>query len=121
MGDCGSFDEEGRLWLAGRKAQRVETTGGTLFPLPFEARANRHPAVRRAALVGVGPRGAQRPVLVVELLSPPLAPPAQEKVVEELRAIVADVLLHPSLPVDYRHNAKIQRGALALWAEGQLR
>ena len=33
---------------------------------------------------------------------------------------VRHLLVHPGLPVDYRHNAKIQREALARWAAGQL-
>lgn len=130
MGDCGSLDAHGRLWLAGRKSQRIETAVGTLFPLPVEARANRHPAVRRSALVGVGERGAQRPVLVVELDDVRASLAAQELVTSELVAqlaadpateLIRDVLVHPSLPVDYRHNAKIQREALARWAAEAIR
>jgi|CXWL01.1.fsa_nt_gi hypothetical protein len=34
---------------------------------------------------------------------------------------VHDILLHPSLPVDIRHNAKIFREKLAVWAEEKLR
>jgi len=48
---------------------------------------------------------------------------------EELRKMAAghehtrsirDFLLHPSLPVDIRHNAKIFREQLALWAAEKL-
>jgi hypothetical protein len=37
-----------------------------------------------------------------------------------LTASVSDVLLHPSLPVDIRHNAKIFREKLAGWVTSQL-
>src|SRR5262249_21968697 len=106
MGDCGSIDEDGRLWLVGRKAHRIETAAGTLFPLPAEARANRHPVVRRSALVGVGPRGSQRPVLIVEFNDPSIPAPARATAVAEILELVAqgpathpirDVLIHPSL------------------------
>ena len=49
--------------------------------------------------------------------------------IEELRALgkanpltqeIQDILLHPSLPVDIRHNAKIFREKLAVWAEKKL-
>ena len=125
MGDCGSFDDNGRLWLVGRKTQRVVTADGTLFPLPIEAQVNRHPAVRRSALVGIGERGTQRPVIVVELNDPARAQPDIEAVQAEIlkdlagtsaTIMIKGVLVHPSLPVDYRHNAKIQREALARWA-----
>src|SRR3546814_13192187 len=63
MGDLGYFDADGRLWFCGRKSQRVVTTTGTLCTEQIEPVFNVHPEVRRTALVGVGERGAQRPVL----------------------------------------------------------
>lgn len=66
MGDVGYLDRSGRLWFCGRKSQRVTTPTGTLFTVPCEALFNQHPAVRRSALVGVGPPGRQRAVLCVE-------------------------------------------------------
>ena len=130
MGDCGSFDGDGRLWLAGRKAQRIETADGLLFPLPVEARTNRHPAVRRSALVGVGPRGSQRAVLIAELFDSKLPAADRARAAAEIGELarntgsarsIRDVLFHPCLPVDYRHNAKIQRDVLARWAQDRLR
>ena len=37
-------------------------------------------------------------------------------IANRLTASVHDILLHPSLPVDIRHNAKIFREKLAVWA-----
>ena len=34
---------------------------------------------------------------------------------------IREVLFHPNFPVDVRHNAKIQREKLAVWAEDQLK
>jgi hypothetical protein len=34
---------------------------------------------------------------------------------------IVDFFLHPSLPVDVRHNAKIFREQLAVWAARKLR
>ena len=67
MGDLGYLDQQGRLWFCGRKEHRVETAEGLMLPVTCEAIFNHHPAVFRTALVGVGPRGQQRPVLIVEL------------------------------------------------------
>jgi hypothetical protein len=39
----------------------------TLFTIPCEAIFNNHPRVFRSALVGVGPKGSQRPVVCIEL------------------------------------------------------
>lgn len=126
MGDVGYLDEEGRLWFCGRKSQRVETTEGVLFTECCEAIIHRHPKIARSALVGLGARGRERPVIVVELKRG-LVPTGESaatltREILELAAgfsvtrPIRDVLFHPSLPVDPRHNAKIIREALAVWA-----
>ena len=66
MGDVGYLDADGRLWFCGRKSQRVEAAQGTLFTECCEPVFNQHPAVFRSALVGVGRRGEQEPVIIVE-------------------------------------------------------
>lgn len=126
MGDVGYFDGEGRLWFCGRKSQRVVTGEGTLFTIPVEGVFNAHRDVRRSALVGVGPAGAQTPVLCVE-------PEARVRDLETLKAEllaigrihahtrgIQDILFHKSFPVDIRHNAKIFREQLAVWAQREL-
>ncbi len=127
LGDLGYLDTLGRLWFCGRKAERVETADGPLYTGQVEPVFNAHPGVRRTALVGLGERGKQRAALVVEPLSREVVatPSLRRKLVRELRALGAAhphtdrvrlVFLHPSLPVDVRHNAKIHRLTLAHWA-----
>jgi acyl-CoA synthetase (AMP-forming)/AMP-acid ligase II len=129
MGDLGYFDGEGRLWFCGRKNQRVESAGGLLCTEPVEAVFNTHPRVLRTALVGLGPRGLQRPVLCVEL-RPGVGTDEWEHIRADLERLslrtpqtqrVRDVLLHPGFPVDIRHNAKIGREKLTEWAAMLLR
>jgi acyl-CoA synthetase (AMP-forming)/AMP-acid ligase II len=120
MGDCGYLDPAGRLWFCGRKAERVETAAGPLYPEPCEQVFRTHPRVARCALIGLGPRGAQRPALVVE---GKIADP--EVLARELHtlalehphtAAINQFYFHASFPVDVRHNAKIHRLTLAKWA-----
>ncbi len=127
MGDIVREDDAGRLWFLGRKSHRVESVGGTLYPVAIENIFNTHRSVRRSALVGIGERGAQEPVLVVELES---ASQASDTLARELLGhghrnpatrTVTRVLFHESFPVDVRHNAKIDRPALARWAAEQPR
>jgi acyl-CoA synthetase (AMP-forming)/AMP-acid ligase II len=122
MGDLGSRDAEGRLWFCGRKSHRVVTRAGTLFTDPCEAPFCAHPDVRRAALVGVPRGGDVAPVMCVELEAGARARPA---LFAELAAIakqhahtraIDTFLVHPSFPVDIRHNSKIFREKLAVWA-----
>ncbi|GAB6196436.1 olefin beta-lactone synthetase [Lysobacter xanthus] len=128
MGDVGWFDADGRLWFCGRKTQRVETAAGPLYTEQVEPVFNRHPDVRRSALVGLGATGAQRPVLCVELEARVEAS-QWPRIERELRDIaqghvhlagIATFLRHPSFPVDIRHNAKIGRETLAHWAASKV-
>ncbi|MDH1196074.1 olefin beta-lactone synthetase [Stenotrophomonas sp. GD03958] len=126
MGDVGYFDAQGRLWFCGRKTHRVETAQGPLYTEQVEPVFNTVPGVARTALVGVGPAGAQVPVLCVELQrgqsdSPALREALRAKAAARLPdANLQHVLVHPSFPVDIRHNAKIGREKLAVWAGAEL-
>ncbi len=124
MGDLGWLDTEGRLWFCGRKNHRVVTENGTLFSIPCEAIFNNHPQVRRSALVGLGKPGRQTPVIIIEP-HPSFKAPAWEQMVAELGALakanprtinISTFLKCPKFPVDVRHNAKINREELAVWA-----
>ena len=142
MGDAGYRDAQGRLWFCGRLAHRVRTPQGTLFSVPCEAIFNQHPQVSRSALVGLaegelritnGIRNSpfaipvQRPVMVIEPKPGcfPRSRAARERFVAELLELaranpltagITELLFHPSFPVDIRHNAKIRREELAVWA-----
>ena len=131
VGDAGYFDAQNRFWFCGRVAHRVLTAHGPLYPICCEAIFNRHPDVFRSALVGVGPPGKQRPIIILEPKpgKMPQAPEAKEKFAEEIRqlaessprtAAIRDFLLHPAFPVDIRHNAKIFREKLASWAKDKI-
>lgn len=131
MGDVGYLDSQQRFWFCGRLSQRVVTPRGTLFTIPCEAIFNNHPDVWRSALVGVGSRGNQRPAIVVETWPErrPRTRVARRKLLEELRNLgrqhsltesIEDLFWRASLPVDIRHNAKIFREKLAVWAAKRL-
>src|SRR5690625_7905101 len=66
MGDLGWRDGEGRIWFCGRKSERVVTANATLFTECVEGPVNAVGGVFRSALVGVGEKGRQEPVMVVE-------------------------------------------------------
>ena len=134
MGDVGYVDLQGRLWFCGRKAHRVVTPTRTLFTVPCEAIFNQHPRVYRSALVGVGEPGRQRPIICIQLEgndtgSDTTVRDDQNRLTRELLMLAAadaltrditTVLFHQRFPVDMRHNSKIAREQLAVWAAGQL-
>ncbi|MFC0488764.1 alpha/beta fold hydrolase [Sinomonas atrocyanea] len=123
-GDVGHFDAAGRLWVEGRLAHVVTAPEAVVTPVGAEQAMERLDGVRLAAVAGVGPAGTQAVVAVVETAPPARrAGPAAPQLAGRVRAAartagvpVSAVLAVPALPVDIRHNAKIDRTRLSRWA-----
>jgi olefin beta-lactone synthetase len=125
-GDVGHLDADGRLWIEGRLAHVVTTAAGVVTPVGVERSVEAIDHVTLAAAVGVGPPGAQALVVVVATDPPPgrpqLAPltlvdRVREAVDAAVGADVAAVIAVPALPVDVRHESKIDRAEVARQAE----
>lgn len=132
LGDTGWLDERGRLWVCGRVSHRVVTAERTYFALCCEPVFNTHPEVVRTALTGPKPTGSGAPARAVVCVE--VVPSAREhtaRVAAELRDLaeahdatrgIDAFAFIDELPVDRRHNAKIDRPALAAQvADGTLR
>lgn len=130
MGDVGYLDDTGRLWFCGRKAHIVFTSEGPLYSIRCEAIFNQHPRVYRTALTGIGDRGNQQPALVIEPEAGAMPSGAAEECAfseellelgakSELTSGIRTLLFRSELPVDTRHNVKINREELAIWAASQ--
>lgn len=131
MGDLGYLDEQDRFWFCGRKTHRVQTSQHTMFTIPCEAIINTHPQIYRSALVGLGAAGKHRPVMICEPNPEhwPTSKTNENKLLAEIKSLagrfwqtnsIDDFLLHRSLPVDIRHNSKIFREQLRVWAEQKI-
>ena len=101
-GDAGYLDDTGRLWLLGRCSARAEDAGGVLYPFAVECAATAHPSVVRAAFAF---HQRQR-VLAVEVRDGATETP------EALRQLLAwarlsRIVIVPQIPLDRRHNAKV--------------
>jgi acyl-CoA synthetase (AMP-forming)/AMP-acid ligase II len=124
MGDVGYFDAEGNVWFCGRKAHRVKTGEEELYSIQCEYIFNKHPDVFRTALVAVNDKAVlcveteknkkhiNKPTLKKDLLKIAAA--------HDLTLNINTILFHPEFPVDIRHNAKIIREKLAVWAKNKL-
>jgi olefin beta-lactone synthetase len=129
MGDVGCLDSKGLLWYCGRKSHRVQTAHGTLFTEPVEAIFNQLPGIARCALVGTGSAPLQTPVIVYEPTPEAKSSMHSDQLIDALQHIAAQhqitrhiqrFMAYPkSLPVDIRHNAKINRELLAQFASAQ--
>lgn len=125
-GDVGHLDAAGRLWVEGRLPHVIVTAGGVVTPVGPEQRIESLLGVNRAALAGIGPRGTQQLVAVLET-DPAASRPAALGDSDLVAAVrhataldIAAVLVVAALPTDIRHNSKIDRSALSRWAEGVL-
>jgi acyl-coenzyme A synthetase/AMP-(fatty) acid ligase/pimeloyl-ACP methyl ester carboxylesterase len=124
-GDVGHFDADGRLWIEGRLIHVVTTAHGPVTPVGIEQTVEALDGVRQAAAVGIGPAGTQQVVVVLvpddAPRRPALAPaPLAAAVRGAVDVDVAAVLVVPRLPVDKRHNSKIDRIRVGAWASAVL-
>ena len=134
-GDVGVLDQQGRLWVQGRTVHVLSTADGPVTPVGIEQRvqsrlnggggndaddaaAGGRPGV---AVVGVGPRGTQQIVVVLTGAGGPLATRDLTDAARDAAGKpVAAVLVRTSLPVDIRHNSKVDRVEVAHWAAAVL-
>jgi acyl-CoA synthetase (AMP-forming)/AMP-acid ligase II len=114
-GDSGYVDDAGRLWLTGRCSAALRDGAGVVYPFELELPLAAVAGVRKAALLdNAGVR-----VLVLEL--------------EPERKSIADLALHPlvrraridhiaivsRMPMDKRHNSKVDYMALEHLLDGK--
>ncbi len=115
-GDIGHLDDDGNVWVEGRVVHLIHTVHGPIAPVPIEFAAESVDGVERAGAVAVGPRGVQQVVVVLELADRADGPAATELAAAVRVACapqqLAAVWTTKALPVDIRHNAKIDRTAL---------
>lgn len=150
LGDAGYLDESGRIWCCGRVSHRMTIPSGQLFPLMCEPIFDAHPAVGRSGLVGVplgfvakDAKGDSKPQMFKREGSSPVLPVICIELADRRRRSVAELstlrdellvlgatnpntrairhlLFCDCLPVDPRHNSKIERPVLARWAARQI-
>ena len=106
--DMGYFDNKGRLWLLGRCAARIEDHRGTLYPFAVECAISTYPAVRHSAAAALH----DQRILALEF-----ANHASSSSIAAIRQTVAwadldAIRVYKHLPMDKRHNAKIDYPAL---------
>lgn len=118
MGDTGYIDDRGRFWLTGRVHSTIVRSGTPLQAQVVEQiAAGDDPNIERIAAVGLpDERLGEHLVAVIELVSGADEGQAVDGVRRRLRdanlPLDAVVVRDDPLPVDPRHNAKIDYAAL---------
>lgn len=131
IGDVGYLDKENRLWFCGRKADRVQLKDEELYTDQCENIFNTNEEVFRSALVAVENNGRKEAVIIIEPTDKELINSSdwQQRMTTTLLNLamkypvsqsIKHVMFKDSFPVDVRHNAKIKREILTVWAQEQL-
>ncbi len=107
-GDAGCLDGGGRLWLLGRAGAVIRDERGTIYPFAAECAASQLAWIERSALA----RHSGERLLAVQLGEG--APADAERRVKEILcwAQLDRVVRLARIPVDRRHNAKVDYPAL---------
>ncbi len=106
-GDLGRLDDDGFLFLAGRKGDMIIRGGENIYPVEVEQAIERHPQVREACVVGVSDVkwGERVKAFIVpeDLLSPPD--------LEELRAHTRVYVSGFKVPTEWELREELPRNA----------
>ena len=99
-----------------------------MYSVPCESIVNEHPHIYRSALVAVTtPEAVVIPVLVLEPMHNFKG--SESSLIAEVMTLaeksqvtnsITHFLIHNSFPVDIRHNAKIFREKLSVWAQQKM-
>jgi len=111
-GDTGYLDEDGQLWLTGRIKDLVYPDSRVIHPYVYEKQIDKHPSVRRCALIQSGPDNIRLYLVCDESLEDLL--PGLEPVLRSLAVAPLDIYRLTVMPVDRRHNSKVDRQLLRL-------
>ena len=88
-GDLGRLDDEGYLFLAGRKGDMIIRGGENVYPIEVEQVLETHPGVREAAVIGIKDVTWGETLRAVIVPSDPAAPPSLAVLRDHARAHLA--------------------------------
>lgn len=126
MGDLGYLDDHGKLWMCGRKSHLVFSTHlahkKSYYSIPCERIINTHKDVKRSALVSIMIDDKVSPAICIETTNnidkASLFAQLTELANQHPQTQgIERFFIHKKFPMDIRHNAKIFREKLAVWAQ----
>ncbi|MGE0172373.1 MAG: AMP-binding protein [Oligoflexales bacterium] len=109
-GDLAYLDAEGHIWLQGRASQVVASARGSVYPFQVEAKVNNIESVSISALTQID----QKVYLAYQGREETEDPaPEIKKILISYGLEYAEIKSIKSMPVDARHNSKVDRQKLA--------
>lgn len=101
LGDLGSLDADGYLYLADRRTDMIVSGGANIYPAEIEAALEEHPAITCAAVVGLPDAEFGRlPHALIEL-----SPDTERPTAKELETFLSDRLARYKLPHTYEFTS----------------
>jgi len=104
-GDLGRVDEEGFLYLRGRRGDTIIRGGENVYPLEVERVLETHPQVLEAAVIGVADRRWGQTLKAFVVATDPAKPPDPA----ELAAYARERLAHFKVPADWELIGELPR------------
>ena len=117
LGDVAHFNEYGQLVLVGRYNDFIHVQDQYVYPLTVETPISEIPAIKRTAFIALEPHNHTGPVLALELeeavnIDMESIKSTIETLFKELNLLPPPIFKLPKIPVDGRHNSKIDRVSL---------
>jgi acyl-CoA synthetase (AMP-forming)/AMP-acid ligase II len=104
-GDLGRLDEDGYLYLVGRRRDMIIRGGENVYPVEVETRLIEHPGVADAAVIGIPDRLLGEAIKAFVVPADPADPPARE----ELRAFARAALAGFKVPAQWEFVPSLPR------------
>ncbi|MCU1390578.1 MAG: baiB [Ilumatobacteraceae bacterium] len=103
LGDMGSMDADGYLYLADRRSDMILSGGANIYPAEIEAAIDEHPSVVSCAAIGLPDDDLGSTVHAVVQISEPID-------VDELRTFLAERLVRYKIPRTFEFVTDVVRG-----------
>ena len=116
-GDLGRLDEDGYLYLIGRRGDMIIRGGENVYPMEVEHRLLEHPLVADAAVIGVPDRLLGEVIKAFVVPADPADPPPSE----DLRAFARAALAGFKVPAHWEFVPSLPRNATGKLLRRELR
>ena len=116
-GDLGRLDDDGYLYLIGRRGDMIIRGGENVYPVEVENRLLEHPRIADVAVIGVPDRLLGEAIKAFVVPADPADPPASE----ELRAFARAALAGFKVPTQWEFVPSLPRNASGKLLRRQLR
>ena len=115
-GDLGRIDDDGYLYLVGRRGDMIIRGGENVYPQEVENRLLEHPRIADAAVIGVPDRLLGETIKAFVVPADPADPPGRE----ELRAFARAALAGFKVPAQWEFVPSLPRNATGKLLRRQL-